>query len=167
MRYGLLIVEDEVELLDLLVEIFGSEGWDVFYAENGKRALEMWRDLKKANSIDCILCDLTMPKLPGAEFVRQIRSQNDMTPVVVLSGFRHADVATSLEGLGIFDFIDKPFHHQYLTSCVTRAAQIGRELIQTQMLLDSVAAGVAVGKRIELQKKYQDLLLESARYHGS
>lgn len=64
-KQNILIIEDELETLDLMVEIFESKFSSVFSATNGYEAIEIFKN----NKIDAILCDINIPKLNGLETI--------------------------------------------------------------------------------------------------
>jgi len=55
------IVDDELELLENLVEVFQLSGFEVLSASNGLDGLQK---IKNA-TVDLIICDINMPKMSG------------------------------------------------------------------------------------------------------
>ena len=70
----LLIVDDQVENLQLLVDIFGREGHEIIAARNGDEAVS----IAKEEHPDLILLDINMPGLNGYE-VCEILKGNEGT----------------------------------------------------------------------------------------
>jgi signal transduction histidine kinase/DNA-binding response OmpR family regulator/ligand-binding sensor domain-containing protein len=107
----ILIVEDNEELTNYLVSLFGPY-YTVQKARNGKEAIE-W--LAK-NMPDLIITDLMMPVMDGLDFCKALKEKNDtmFIPVIILSA--KADVASKIEGLkiNVDDYIEKPFHPDLL-----------------------------------------------------
>ena len=61
MKKNILIVEDEFRIRFLLRDYFNNEEFNVFEAENGVQALDIFKD----NKIDLIILDIMMPVMDG------------------------------------------------------------------------------------------------------
>jgi len=95
-RYGLLIVDDENDILRALSLTFAEE-YNVFTATSGAQALEI---LEK-EEIALIIADQRMPEMSGIDFLEVLRSYlrfSDL-PVVLLTGYDY-DTAR-VERLGV------------------------------------------------------------------
>jgi DNA-binding NtrC family response regulator len=103
-QFDVLVVDDEAEFRDLTVKILNKRGINARGAESGEQALEILRHAL----IDVVLLDVKMPGMDGIETLRQIRIQNPLVEVVLLTG--HASVESGIEGmkLGAFDYLMKP-----------------------------------------------------------
>ena len=77
-----LIVEDDTTIRNALIDILGSEGFQVSAAPNGVVALEMLETVKPR----IMLIDNLMPGMNGAELIRRIRS-NPKHSGIKLVGF--------------------------------------------------------------------------------
>lgn len=80
----ILIIEDEKPVLKALVEKFGSEGFNVFQAENGEEGVAS----AEINKPDVILLDLIMPVMTGMQALKAIRDGSDYgkhVPIVILT----------------------------------------------------------------------------------
>ncbi len=82
------------------------DGWDVdvYYAENGHRALEMIRQGKG----NVTFLDLNMPELDGYETMRIIRDEDLPAMVIVVSGDVQPQARERMLAMGALDFISKP-----------------------------------------------------------
>ena len=90
------------------------EGFDVVFAEDGAKAVEMAR-----NSLpDVILLDQIMPKMDGIEVFQALRKHEPTAgiPVLVLSGMAQDDAAW--KGA---DFVGKPFSPDELVARINGA----------------------------------------------
>lgn len=101
-----LIVEDEEINREILGNILG-EHYEVSYAENGARALELLRDRRTRYSL--ILLDLLMPIMDGDELLRRLKSNEQLSsiPVIVMTAEKPAEVRSIK--MGADDFITKPY----------------------------------------------------------
>jgi CheY-like chemotaxis protein len=83
---GVLVVEDDVDILRAIVQVLQDEGIAVRAAENGRVALAMLRE--PSATLPCvILLDLMMPVMDGQEFrAAQLRDPAlAPVPVIVLT----------------------------------------------------------------------------------
>lgn len=101
-----LIVDDEVVNREVLGTIIG-EGYEVFYAENGRQALGMIR--RNRDTLSLVMLDLYMPEMDGFTVLETMHNDPELSriPVIVLTGEPSAELR-SLE-LGAADFLTKPY----------------------------------------------------------
>ncbi|CAJ1004018.1 MULTISPECIES: response regulator transcription factor [Brevibacillus] len=110
MKDHVLIVDDNEEILEMLEDILGSEGYDVSTAVNGEQALELLNAGTKPN---LILLDIMMPGMSGYELCSQIRREWEL-PILFLSAKGKAvDKVVGFE-IGADDYITKPFDTEEL-----------------------------------------------------
>ena len=105
-RRTVLVVEDEFVNSQLLGFIL-SEEYNVLYAEDGRKALEVLKE--NVGSISMVLTDIKMPVMDGFELIREIRSDESfgMIPIMVLTSESTYE-EKSLD-LGAIDFLTKPY----------------------------------------------------------
>lgn len=101
----ILIVEDEEGISNFLKQGLEEEGFTVFVAADGLKALEV----AKTESPDLILLDWMLPKMTGLEVCKTIRRKDLRTPILFLTA--KDTVQETIEGLksGANDYIKKPF----------------------------------------------------------
>ncbi len=101
---GILVVDDEIEIVRLLRYNLAAQGYQVFTASSGEEALkEVMR-----HRPDLVLLDLNLPDMSGLEVCKQIRASSAL-PIIVLSiKDRERDKVQALE-LGADDYVAKPF----------------------------------------------------------
>ncbi len=78
----ILVAEDEDILLELLCELLQSCNYDVLTARNGNEAL----DTIKLNPVDLLLIDQKMPGMNGTDCVNEIRKDNMLLPIILVTG---------------------------------------------------------------------------------
>ncbi len=101
----IVIAEDDSSLQLLLKFRFEEEGYDVFTASDGERALE----LIDSKLPDLIISDIMMPIYNGLEVVNKIRSRNNNTPIIMLSNAGQEEMVLKAFHIGADDFLSKPF----------------------------------------------------------
>lgn len=110
---GVLIVEDDVDLLDCLREELEYAGYRVLIARNGLEGLEQ---LESAGRPSVILLDLMMPIMNGYQFLSVLRDRELDIPVVVTSA--HLETVAAPEGVS--EILPKPFSAKALLAVISR-----------------------------------------------
>jgi len=101
----LLVVEDERRMLELLRKGLSEEGHAVSCAVDGSEGLQMVRN----HDFDVVILDVMMPKMDGFEVARRMRTENDSTPVLMLTAKDSVpDIVYGLD-LGADEYMTKPF----------------------------------------------------------
>ena len=102
----ILVVDDEIAIRLALKTAFLREGMQVFEVSCGKDALELLRK----EPFDLIILDIMMEDIDGYTILQKIRGEQNVTPVLMLSG-RQEEVDQVLGlGMGADDYLTKPFH---------------------------------------------------------
>ena len=154
----LLLAEDEIAMSEAVVDILNYHKYSVYAVYDGEDALYYAR----SQSYDGIILDVMMPKLDGLSVLRQLRRENNTTPVLLLTA--RAEVEDRIDGLdaGADDYLPKPFamgellarvramlrRRENYTPDVLRAGNV--ELDASRFLL-SVGAGTLSLSRLEYQ----------------
>ena len=89
---GVLVVEDEQQVRELLSEVLKSAGYSVFQASNGVQAIEVFR--KHSDDIRIVVTDLIMPEMNGRDMALQLRTMRPDIMILFMSGYT-ADIAIS------------------------------------------------------------------------
>ena len=111
---SVLIIDDEPSILKAVSMTLKQEHIAVTCADNGALAL----DILKANTFDLILLDIIMPDQDGFSILKVIRSSQNYTPVILLSGRGEDSAQVKGLELGADDYITKPFGMMELVSRV-------------------------------------------------
>ena len=104
MKETILIIEDEKDILDLLSSLLESEGYNIITASNGQEGLQKFQEYDP----DLILTDVRMPVMDGIEVLKEVKTKESDTEVIILTG--HSDEATAIDclRLGAYDYFRKP-----------------------------------------------------------
>ncbi len=101
----ILVAEDDANILTGLKDTLESEGYRVTTAIDGQEALALF----ETDRYDLIILDIMMPGKSGYDVCREIRSQNQDIPVIMLTAKgEEIDKVVGLQ-LGADDYITKPF----------------------------------------------------------
>jgi CheY-like chemotaxis protein len=114
----LLVVDDEAAIRNALKELLEEEGFRVVTASNGHEALVLLRSEKPC----CILLDLMMPVMSGAEFLVALRdSEFHNTPVLIISAWAYSETAR-MAWANHIEVLRKPLNTDELLESVKRCA---------------------------------------------
>ena len=109
-----LIVDDQFGIRVLLQEVLSQEGYTVFQAPNGQKALE----LVKEESPDLILLDMKIPGMDGLEILRNIRRMEVDTKVIMMTAYGELDLIQEAMEMGALAHFTKPFDIDELRQAV-------------------------------------------------
>ena len=101
----ILLAEDTRDMNHVLAAALTHEGYDVDSAFDGEEAL----DFVRTNGYDAMVLDIMMPKKDGLQVLKELREENIVTPVLLLTA--KAEVDDRVNGLdaGADDYLTKPF----------------------------------------------------------
>ena len=122
MRADILIVDDEANTLASLSRAFRLAGHEATVCDSAARALE----LAKSRPFDLILSDVVMPGRDGLALLEELRANAITTPVVMMSGQAHIEMAVRATRLGALDFLEKPISTDKLLLTVENALKLKR-----------------------------------------
>ena len=110
MLMRILVVEDEKDLNRVISKRLESEGYSVDRCFDGEEAL----DFIDVGEFDAIIMDIMMPHINGIEVLKQMRSRNNTTPVLLLTA--RDGIGDRVNGLdaGADDYLVKPFAFEEL-----------------------------------------------------
>ncbi len=112
-----LIVDDDEALRTTAGLILESQGFKVLMAPNGLEALDM---VHRNPQIGAVILDLLMPVMDGEETFRQLRKFWSNIPVIMISGFRFAEIAQRFPTPAPEAFVQKPFTFESLIGALSR-----------------------------------------------
>lgn len=120
MDYSILVLEDDEELLRVLVEVLGDEGFDVDGCANSDKAI----DLSKSKSYDLMIADIRMTGLDGLSALSQVQSYSPQMDALAITGYADPEQARRASRLGIKALLKKPFE---LDELLQKVADILRD----------------------------------------
>jgi two-component system alkaline phosphatase synthesis response regulator PhoP len=112
----ILLVDDEQDILEFLSYNLRKEGYEVYTSTNGKKAVEIAKEVKP----HLIILDVMMPDLDGIETCRELRAINDLKDVVISFLTARGEDYSQIAGFdaGADDYITKPIKPRVLISRV-------------------------------------------------
>jgi len=113
----ILVIDDSTTNNLLLEAILKREGYHVFIAFSAEEALEqLCKELP-----DLILLDILMPIVDGFEFLKIIKSKDDLKdiPVIVISAVKIPEKLEKIKELGVQEFFPKPIDINALLTLIS------------------------------------------------
>lgn len=116
---GVLVVDDEACVRELLARWLASGGYQVRTAANADEALQRVTDQPPAVA----LCDVRMPGHDGLWLAHRIRHDAPETAVIMATGFHDVGSAVTSLRQGVIDYLTKPFGRDRLRESVSRGLE--------------------------------------------
>jgi DNA-binding response OmpR family regulator len=105
MKKRILLIEDDPHIRLGLCDALSGEGYDVVECGDGAQAMPLLRQRRP----DLLVLDLMLPHKSGYDLCREIRSEKNRVPILILSAKgQEIDKVVGLE-LGADDYVVKPF----------------------------------------------------------
>ena len=145
----ILIADDAPDILQLLTYMLRKEGYEVFAANDGRRAIE----LASTEQPDVILLDVMMPEMDGIETCRRLKADSRLhnIPVILVTGKAGDDDVVKGLDAGADDYVAKPFRKEILAARVRSAVRVKRDQDTILEINDQLRAEIAERKRMETE----------------
>ena len=104
---GVLVVEDERDIREMMALMVKSMGHTVSTASNGREALDQVRQ----HPVGIVLLDLMMPEMNGFEFCQAVQADDTLADLHIIITSAHEALENKVKGLGLgaTDYLTKPF----------------------------------------------------------
>lgn len=121
---GILIVDDERDIRELISDILRDEGYETRLAGSSDDCMaELNTEPPALMILDIWLKD---SKMDGIDILKHVKRDNPDVPVVIISGHGNIEIAVAAIKQGAYDFIEKPFNIDQLLVVVRRAMEISQ-----------------------------------------
>ena len=174
-KSSILLVDDTPTNLEILVQVFDREGYEVFVATDGESALEQAPSTKP----DLILLDVMMPGLDGFETCRRLKAHPDTadTPIIFMTALTETHDKVKGLQVGAVDYVTKPIQHEEVVARVKThlelqslqrhlAQRVAERTAELQTALDKVeqlkaqlqAENTYLREEIQLEHNFHDII---------
>jgi two-component system OmpR family response regulator len=166
----ILLVEDDSTVAGFVAKGLREAGHVVEHSDNGRDGLF----LAASEAFDTIILDRMLPGgIDGIRLLETLRSQNNTTPVLVLSALSQVDDRVAGLKAGGDDYLTKPFAFSELLARVEALTRRGKsdgpttKLVVGDLEMDLLSRGVRrAGQKIDLQPREFRLLEYLMRHAG-
>jgi adenylate cyclase len=108
MTARIVLADDNAAFREVTAQLLERVGYDVITAADGREALLAVQE----HVPDLVLLDIMMPKLDGIDTLRQIREQQPLIGVVMVTAFGSEEIAVKALTAGADDYLIKPLDYQ-------------------------------------------------------
>ena len=115
----LLAIEDDPALRATVTRVLQRVGFKVLAAEDGVEGVELFE--RHRDEIQCVLCDLTMPRMDGWGTLAALRQRAPGLPVILCSGYDEARVMEGHHAEFPQAFLTKPYTIEALINAINMA----------------------------------------------
>ena len=135
---SILLVDDEYDVRDLMTAKLIREGFEVFTAMDGEKALER---LNQRN-YDVLITDLQMPVMTGNVLLESITGSHKEMIRIVITGFSDSDNIRRALNAGADHLIEKPVDMTMITMLINRllSEQDTYQSVSTEQDLDQLTS---------------------------
>lgn len=156
----ILLVDDEPSTLQLVRKVLQADGHEIHEAVDGLQAIEVFEKERP----DLVLLDIVIPQMDGLDVLREIRKQDKITGVIMVSALSSEQLAVKSMLAGADDYVRKPFKLRNIRLNIRRVMDKVRLRRRNAELQAEVnAANRKLQKLFELymDPKLADKLMES------
>ena len=100
----ILVVEDDKVIREGICEYLSEFGYEMYEAEDGRKALDIFKD----KDINLIILDIQIPLLNGLEVLKDVRKESKI-PILMLTAFSDEEYKISAFSSLADGYIEKPF----------------------------------------------------------
>ncbi|MBD3165339.1 PAS domain S-box protein [bacterium] len=118
----ILLVDDDPVVRTVATRMLERLGGRVLAVRNGREAFETINE--KADAIDVVLLDFSLPDQLCREMVRQLKGVDKELPIIVSSGYDEAHVRERMQDTPYAAFVNKPFKIETLRDSLERVLRM-------------------------------------------
>ena len=153
MKTKILIVDDDVDALELMEELFESKGYHPLTASNGIEALNCVRD----EDPDMVISDIRMPDMDGMQLLDELSKRYPQIPVVMVTAHGTIEAAVEAIKMGAKDYILKPLRLDEILAKVETISQLRSLAKENEYLRSRLQSRFNVKNIIGKSEKINDL----------
>jgi DNA-binding NtrC family response regulator len=153
---NILVVDDEVSITDGLRLILEAEGYSVQTAATLAEAMMLTRGI----SFDLIITDIQLPgeRDGGMQLLRQIKSSQPSTEVILITGYGSIQQAVEATRAGAFYFIEKPFESAQILLITEKALERRHLVAESETLRRKLSQSDGFTRLVYGSKAMQQVL---------
>lgn len=115
----ILLVDDKALLRDALIEYLGTGDYEIIEAEDGEKAVSMFRE----NDYDVVILDHNLPGMDGYKTLKLMKQLKPDIPIIGLTGELSIEIREKYLSIGAYDIHAKSAIYEKLIPTLTAALQ--------------------------------------------
>jgi len=148
-EHSVFVIDDDEAVRDSILCLLRSQGVRTRAFTSGVQFFDNLPDVPSA----CVITDVRMPGMDGAEVVRRLRPlKGDSWPIIVITGHAEVPLAVQLMKAGVIDYIEKPFEPNRLVEVVR-----GSFAHLDNLLLQNAETDIAVRRLARLTPREREV----------
>ena len=153
MKTKILIVDDDVDALELMHELFEGKGYKPSTATNGLEALNLIRE----DEPDMVITDIRMPDMDGMQLLEEMSRSYAHIPVIMVTAHGTIEAAVEAIKMGAKDYILKPLRLDEILTKVETIAHLRNLEKENEYLRTRLAQRFNIKNIIGKSEKINDL----------
>ena len=118
-----LVVDDQANALNLIKDMLKSMGVQTVHtASDAAGALDLLKE--RADIVDVVLCDWSMPEMSGLELLKEVRKTHRDLPFMMVTGTADPSSVLAAKDGGVSGYIKKPFSSEELRKKMSSVARV-------------------------------------------
>ena len=122
-------MDDEEFIRDLAIQMLTKIGFEVSVANDGGRAIEMYRQAQKSGEpFDTVIMDLTVPGgMGGKEAIQKLKILDPNVKALVSSGYSNDPIMSNFRDYGFQGVVKKPYRIQDMSDALRSVITVKTE----------------------------------------
>lgn len=149
-----LVVDDEKNIRNSVEIALENEGIETIQAHDVSLALRTLNE----RIVDMVILDIRIGDADGLNFFRRMRGQGYDQPVIFISGHASLREAAEAVKLGGYDFIEKPFNADKISTCVKRCIEHNKMSNHLNQLRTTGVGTEIIGESSSIKKVKNEAL---------
>lgn len=119
----ILVIDDEQIIVNMEKEILNELGYKVVAKTSSIEALMLFQEAP--GEFDLVITDIIMPVMAGDELAQKILELRSDIPIIVCTGYNKYITEGQNKGIGVRDYLLKPFSMSLLAETVRKVLNKG------------------------------------------
>lgn len=128
MRKQVLLVDDDLEMLSELSNVFMDNKIETITADTGQASLE----IAQKEPFDIAVVDIKLPDYSGVDLIDLLQEKRPDALYLIITAYASLETAIDAIRMGVFDYIPKPFEPNELIASVETAFTVKRFMEKSQ-----------------------------------
>jgi DNA-binding NtrC family response regulator len=125
----ILVIDDEKEICEGLKRQLTKKNHEVHCANSAREGF----DILEKEEMEAILLDYMMPEINGIDFLKLLRKQDKITPVIMVTARGSMDTLLQANRLDLVDYITKPIDWDQLDKALEKSKEVRQTAKRARM----------------------------------
>jgi DNA-binding NtrC family response regulator len=113
----ILLVDDESDVLSMMADVLGDEGFTTHAVADGEEALRLLQQRR----FGVVVSDIMMPRINGLRLLEAIKRLDASVPVILVTGFATRELSEDALRKGAVRVLEKPFTGDQFVAAIREA----------------------------------------------